>query len=99
MFLQDIISQRAFICIDALDEGPARERAKLLESLSQILQKSPSTRIFLTQRQHILGEVEKHLAARAATRPITLTEDDIVIFLHSKLKGDTIPDAMDKSLE
>ena len=23
-FLQDIISQRAFICIDALDEGPAR---------------------------------------------------------------------------
>ena len=93
------MSQRTFICIDALDECPARERAKLLESLSQILQKSPSTRIILTERQHILGEVEKHLAARAAIRSITLTEDDIVICLHAKLKEKTIPDAMDKSLE
>ena len=98
-FLQDIISQPTIICIDALDECPASQRAKLLDSLNQILQNSPGMRIFLTGRQHILGEVEKHLAARAATRPITLTEDDIVIFLHAKLKEDTIPDAVDKSLE
>ena len=94
-FLQDIISQRTFICIDALDECPASQRAEILDSLSQILQNSPGTRIFLTGRQHILGEVEKHLAARAATRSITVTEDDIVIFVHAKLKEETIPDAMD----
>ena len=47
----------------------------------------------------ILGEDKKHLVARAETRSITGTEDDIVIFLRAKLKVDTIPDAMDKSLE
>ena len=49
-FLQDIISQRTFICIDALDECPASQRAKLFHSLNQILQNSPGTRIFLTGR-------------------------------------------------
>ena len=98
-FLQDIISQRTFICIDALDEYLASQRAELLDSLNQILQNSPGTQIFLTGRQHILGEVEKHLAARAATRSITLTEDDTATFPHAKLKEDTIPDAADKSLE
>ena len=98
-FLQDIFSQRTSISLDALEACPARQRAKLLDSLSQILQKWQGTRIFPTGRQHILGEVEKHLAARAETRSITGTEDDIVIFPPAKLKEDTIPDAMDKSLE
>ena len=97
-FLQDIISQRTFMCIDALDGCPVSQRAKLLDSLNQILRNSPGRRIFLTGRQHILGEVEKHLAARAATRSIMLTENDMVIFLRAKLKEDTIPDAMDKIL-
>ena len=99
-FLQDISSsQRTFICIDALDECPARQRGKLLDSLNKMLQKSPGTRIFLTGRQHIRGEVEKHLGARAAIRSITPTEDDIVVFIRAKLKEDTIPDAMNESLE
>ena len=99
-FLQDISSsQPTFICIDALDEFPARERVKLLDSLSQILQKSPGARIFLTGRQHVRGEVEKHLAARVAIRSITPTKDDIVVFIRAKLKEDTIPDAMNESLE
>ena len=99
-FMQDIsTSQRTFICIDALDECPARQRAKLLDSLNKILQKSPDTRIFLTGRPHIRDEVELHLAEKAATRPITPTTDDIVIFLQAKLKEDTIPNAMNKILE
>ena len=99
-FLQDISSsQRTFICIDALDECPARQRAKLLDSLNQILQKSPATRIFLTGRPHIRDEIELHLAGKAASRPITPTKGDIVIFLQAKLKEDTISDAMDESLE
>ena len=99
-FLQDILSSRCtFICIDALDECPAGHRVKLLNSLNQILQKSPGARIFLTGRPHILGEVEKRLAGRVATRSITPTKDDIVIFLRAKLREDTIPDAMDGILE
>ena len=99
-FLQNISSaQRTFICIDALDECPTRQRVKLLDLLSQIVQKSPGARIFLTGRQHIRAEVEKHLAAKAAIRSITPTKDDIVVFIRAKLREDTIPDAMNESLE
>jgi len=63
--LHDIASSRpTFICIDALDECMAEYRAKLLDSLKQILHKFPSTRIFLAGRLHIRDEVEKHLAGR-----------------------------------
>ena len=98
--LQDISSSRCtFICIDALDECQARHRMKLLDSLSEILQKSPSARIFLTGRPHIRTEVEKHLAGRAATRSITPTKNDMVLFLRAKLKEDTMRAAMNESLE
>jgi len=52
----------------------------------------------MTGRLHILGEVEKHLGGRAATRSITPTKNDIVIFLRAKLNEDTMPDAMNESL-
>jgi len=99
-FSQDISSSRCtFICMDALDEYPAGQRVGLLDSLNQILQKSPGARIFLTGRPHMRGEVERHLGGRAVTRSITPTENDIMIFLRAKLKADTMPDAMDESLE
>ena len=99
-FLQDISSSRCtFICIDALDECPSGCRVKLLDSLSQILQMSPGARLFLTGRPHIRGEVDKHLAGRAATRSIIPIKDDIIIFLRAKLREDTMPDAMNESLE
>jgi len=41
-------TKRTFICIDALDECVPEHRAKLLDSLNKILQKSPGTRIFVT---------------------------------------------------
>ena len=99
-FLQDISSSRCTsICIDALDECSAGHRVKLLDSLNQILQKSSGARIFLTGRSHIRGEVNKHLSGRAATRSIIPTRNDIVVFLRAKLREDTMPNAMDKSLE
>ena len=99
-FLQDISSTRCtFICIDALDECPPGHRVKLLHLFNQILQRSPGARIFITGRPHILGEVEKHLGGRAATRSITPAKNDIITFLREKLREDTIPDAMDESLE
>jgi len=94
--LQDI-SQPIFICIDALDECKAECRAKLLDSLKQILHKSPSTRIFLAGRLHIRGEVEKRLAGRVVAVSVTPTQDDIIRFLRAKLEQDT--HAIGKSLE
>jgi len=99
-FLSDISSSRStFICIDALDECPSAHRIKLLDLLNQILQKSPGARIFMTGRPHILDEAENHLGGRAATRSIKPTNNDIITFLRVKLKEDTIPGAMDDSLE
>ena len=98
--LQDVsASKRTFICIDALDECTVEYRAKLLDSLKQILHKSPSTRIFLAGRWHVRDEVEKHLAGRVVAVSITPTRGDIIRFLRAKLKEDTTPEAMNKSLE
>jgi len=98
--LQDISSSRpTFICLDAVDECMAEFRAKLLDLLKQILQKSHSTRIFLAGRLYIRDEVEKHLAGRVVAISITPIKDDIIRFLRAKLKEDTTPDAMDKNLE
>ena len=98
--LQTIISkERTFICIDALDECVPEHRAKLLDSLGQILQKSPATRIFVTGRPHIRSEITRHLAGKVTSLPISTKRDDIVRYLHSRLEEDTVPDAMDRSLE
>ena len=98
--LQDISSSRpTFICIDALDECMPEYREKLLDSLRQILHKSPNTRIFLAGRLHVRDEVERHLVGRVAAVSITPINDDIIRFLRAKLKEDIILDAMDKDLE
>ena len=98
--LQDISSARpTFICIDALDECMAEYRVELLDSLKQILHKSPSTRIFLVGRSQIRDEVEKLLAGRVVAVSITPTKTDIIRFLRAKLREDITPDAMDNTLE
>ena len=98
--LQNIVSSRpTFICFDALDECVAEYRGRLLESLQQILHKSPDTRIFFAGRSHVQDEVEQHLAGRIMAVSITPTKADIIRFLRAKLREDTTPDAMDNSLE
>ena len=91
--------KRAFICIDALDECIAGYRVKLLDSLNQILQKCPGTRIFVTGRPHIRPEIGRRLAGRVADLSISPKRDDIIAYLHMRLAEDTTPDAMDSSLE
>jgi len=91
--------KRTFICIDALDECVEGCRVKLLDSLNQVLQVSPSTRIFITGRPHVLPEIKKRLTKRATSIPISPKRDDIIGYLHSKLDEDTNPDAMDSRLE
>ena len=97
--LQTITSkERTFICIDGLDECVPEHRAKILDSLRQILEKSPGTRIFVTGRPHVRPEITRRLA-RVTSLPISTKRDDIIRYLHSRLEEDTIPDAMDSSLE
>ena len=98
--LQTTASERpTFICIDALDECVARYRVKLLDSLKQILQRSPGTRLFVTGRPHIQAEVGNRLSGRVMAIRITPRRNDIISYLHNRLDEDIRPDAMDSSLK
>jgi len=91
-------SQSTFICIDALDECVAVQRVKVLDSLKEILERSPTTRIFVTSRPHIRAEMEKRLAGQMISLSICPTEGDIIEYLRVKLGEDETPDAMDAKL-
>ena len=105
--LQDVVkmlqlitsSQDTVMCIDALDECTAVQRNKIFDSLGQILDKSPRTRIFLTGRSHIRAEVEKGLVRPVISVSISPRTSDIRRYLRARLDEDETPDAMDKSLE
>jgi len=97
--LQTTSSERlTFICIDAMDECVPEHRIKILDSLDQILQKSPGTRIFMTGRPHVQGEIQNRLSGQVASIPITPRKGDVIGYLRTRLKEDTNPDAMDSSL-
>jgi len=89
---------RLFICIDALDECIPKHRRELLESMRDIVQASPNTRVFLTGRSHINEEIVKCFGEAAARIPLTPTYKDIKSYLQMKLEGDTDPGAMDDEL-
>jgi len=98
--LQTVTSlQQTFICVDALDECVEGHRSEVLDSLRQILEKSPNTRIFLTGRQHIRGEIDRHLGERTVVLFIKPNNDDIVEYIRMRLSKDTSLDAMDSGLE
>ena len=98
--LQTVTSlQTTFICIDALDECVEKHRPEILDSLRQILEKSPNTRIFLTGRRHIGGEIDRHLGERTTVLSIKPNRDDIVGYIRMRLNKDTSLDRMDSGLE
>ena len=98
--LQTITSlRRTFICVDALDECVERHRPEVLDSLKQIFEKSPNTRIFLTGRRHIRGEIDRHLGGRAEILSMNPNYDDIVGYIRMRLSKDTSLDATDSGLE
>ena len=82
-----------------MDECTPEHRVKILESLDQILQKSPGIRIFMTGRQHIQAEIRKRLSGRVASIAVTPKKGDVIGYLRTRLKEDTNPDAMDSTLE
>ena len=88
-----------FVCIDALDECSELDRVKLLNSLQQILKKSPRTRIFIIGRPHIRDEIERLLSGRVTCVSVSPRRGDITEYLHIRLGEDPTPHAMNRSLE
>jgi len=92
-------TRRTFFCLDALDECALAERSKILLSLRDIIKMSPTTRVFLTGRPHVGGEVERHLPGGTAVVSVSPRRADIVRYIHAKLAEDTAPYEMDEGLE
>ena len=84
---------QVFICVDALDEFLPKCLAELLESLRDIIRDSPGTRIFLTGRPHVWGDVQRYFAEAVAI-PISPNLDDIRNYVEMKLDRDAEPEAM-----
>ena len=99
MFQAITATRRTFICVDALDECAPEHRMVVLESLGQILQGSPNTRIFMTGRPHVRSEVERELGGAATFISIRATEDGVHRFLREKFRKDTMPNMMSSTLE
>ena len=92
-------SQPIFMCIDGLDKCVGAHRIRILDSLKQILDKSPGTRIFMTGRPEIRAEIEERLTERVISLHLGLSKGGIATYLRARLAEDEIPDAMDESLE
>ena len=87
-----------FICVDALDECMPEHRVKLLDSLNQILQKAPATRVFLTEGPDITPKIRRLLTRRVTSLSISLKRGAVTRRPQARLGGDTTLDTMD-SLE
>ena len=92
-------TRRTFICVDALDECVPEHRIVVLNSLGQILQGAPNTRLFMTGRPQVRSEVEEKLDGEVTFVFIRATDDGVLRFLCEKLRMDTIPDMMSSTLE
>ena len=99
MFQRIAATKRIFICVDALDECVPEYRLVVLESLGQILRGSPNTRIFMTGRPQVRGEVERELGGAATFMFIRATEDGVLKFLREKLRKDTVLAETSSTLE
>ena len=88
---------RVFICIDALDECLPKCMPELFESLRDIVRESPSTRIFLTGRPHVGGDVRRYFTS-AVVIPISPNKDDIRNYVETRLDRDAEPEAMSNDL-
>jgi len=64
MLLNTCYNTRVFICIGGLSKWAVEHGGELLNSVNELLQQSPDTRTFVTERSHILPEVKRRLAGR-----------------------------------
>jgi len=92
--------ERVYICVDAMDELVPEHRSEFLRALRQITQEAPNTRLFLTGRPHIRGELDNHLTKGVYTIHIVPDQGDITRYLSRKMDdaGARDPDLMTESL-
>jgi len=91
--------QRTYFCLDALDGCAAPDLAKILLSLRDIIKISPASRVFLTGRPYVGGEVGKYFPEETIFLSISPRNDDIVEFICARLAEDTTSGEMDEVLE
>jgi len=89
---------RAFICIDALDELLVKHLPTLLRSLHDISQSCPGVRFLFTGRPHIKAEIEKYFPGAARFLQMKGTRQDIMRFVEMMLDDDPDPEAMNDGL-
>ena len=91
--------QRTFLCLDALDECAAADRAKILSSLKDIIEMSPTTRVFMTGRPHVGDEVERLYRDAVSFVSISPQKSDIIQYIQRKLNEDSAPNEMNRRLK
>jgi len=89
---------RAFICIDALDELLDKHLPQVLRSLHTISQSLPAIRFFFTGRPHIGVEINKYFPGAAQFLHIKPTREDIARYVEMMLDDDSLPGAMSPDL-
>jgi len=102
LFVQVISSiERVYICVDAVDELLAHDRSEFLRALRQIIQDAPNTRLFLTGRPYIRGELKKHLTKGAYVIHIVADQRDITRYISQKMDedDDRDPELMTENLK
>ena len=85
-------SERVYICVDAVDELQPEDRSELLRALQQIVQEAPNTRLFLTGRPHIRGEVGRHITEGTSSISVVPDKGDIASYLSRKIEDDNARD-------
>ena len=74
-------------------------RIIVLESLGEILRRSPNVRLFMTGRRYVWGEVERRFGGAVSFILIQPTEDGVVRYIRERLRNDTAPEIMSATLE
>ena len=92
LFIKTIIPiERAYICIDAVDELLPEERAKFHYALGHISRQAPNTRLFHTAPPHIRGEIEMSLENGAYSKIVEIDQGDIARDISQKI-DDSVKD-------
>ena len=88
---------QVYICLDALDECLPKHIPELLGLLRDIVRDSPRTRIFLTGRPHVGGDIQRYFG-KLVVIPVSPNPDDLRNYVEMRLDRDTEPEAMSNDL-
>jgi len=93
LFVKAISSiELVYLCVDAVDEVLREHRPEFLRTLQQIIRDTPNTRLFLTGRPYIRGELDNYLARDANVIQVVADHGDIAKYLSQKMNDDGYQD-------